>query len=214
MKISKMLLAVICLGCTFLFGAMNASGASYDIKSDTVQPATVANAVIVSADKVMNGIADITVTLENTTTNTKQRIMLQCDVTQQTITAFYYLNDVLGNKAKGANGFQINVYGDPAIGFKHNGEVKVFDSTSDKDNLRNSFNRLKKLQGAGFISFEFYETNGNIDHSTIAHSMLFSSGYLEKILEAMDKYPDVNGCDISSGAVSVYSLKNLTDTIQ
>lgn len=214
MKISKTVLAMICLGCIFLFGAMTVSAASYDIKSDVTHPATVADVVTVSADKVMNGISDITVTLENTQSNTKQRIMLQCDVTQQTITAFYYLNDVLGGKAKGANGFQVNVYGDPAIGFKHNGEVKVFDSTKDKDNLRTSFDRLKKLNGVGFISFEFFETNGDIDHSTIAHSMLFSSGYLQEILKAMDAYPDVDGCSINAGAVSVYALKNLTDTIQ
>lgn len=187
--------------------------ASYDIKEDVKQPALVADLASVSADKVMSGIADITLTLKNSETNTTQRIVLQCDTTQQTITSFYYLNDVLGGKAKGATGFQVNVYDGPDSGYKHNGDVKLFDSSKDKDNLRKSFDRMKKLNGVGFMSFEFFETTNDIDHNPVAHSMLLSSSYLNKILAAMDEFPDVDGCSINGGAVSVYPLKNLTDSI-
>lgn len=186
--------------------------ASYDIKEDVPHSALVADYASVTSDKVMDGVADITLTLQNKASNTTQRVMLQCDTTQQTITSFYYMKDVLGGKAKGANGFQINAYNNADEGYKHNGDVSVFDSTKDNYNLRKSFDLLSKLDGAGFISFEFFETNGGIDHSTIAHSMLLPSSYLPKILEAMDKYPDADGCRINGGAVSVYPLKNLTDS--
>jgi hypothetical protein len=187
--------------------------ASYDIKDDVKQTALVADKASVTADKVMDGIADITLTLQNTEKNVTQRVVLQCDTTQQTITSFYYLNDVLGGKAKGATGFLVTVYDGPDGGYKHNGDVKVFDSTKTKDNLRKSFDRLKKLNGVGFISFEYVETTGGIDQNPVAYSMLLPSGYLSKILEAMDKFPDVDGCRIDGGAVSVYPLKNLTDSI-
>lgn len=210
MKINKFLIALCISLCGY--GTV-AQAASYDIKEDVKQPALVADLASVSADKVMDGITDVTLTLKNKATNTIQRVILQCDTTQQTITTFYYLDDTTGIKAKGATGFLVNVYGDPSTGYKHGGDVKVFDSTKDKDNLRNGFNRLKNLNGAGFISFEFFETVNGIGETPIAHSMLLSSGYLNKILSAMDKYPDAQGCDINGGAVSVYPLKNLTDSI-
>lgn len=199
--------------CFSLMCSGFAMAASYDVKEDVKQPALVADLASVSADKVMSGIADITLTLKNSETNTTQRIVLQCDTTQQTITSFYYLNDVLGGKAKGATGFQVNVYDGPDAGYKHNGDVKLFDSSKDKDNLRKSFDRMKKLNGVGFMSFEFFETTNGIDHNPVAHSMLLSSSYLKKILAAMDEFPDVDGCSINGGAVSVYPLKNLTDSI-
>lgn len=210
MKINKFLIALCVTLCGY---ATVVQAASYDVKEDVKQPALVADLASVSADKVMDGIADITLTLENKATNTKQRIMLQCDTTQQTITSFYYLDDTTGAKAKGATGFLVNVYDGPDAGYKHGGDVKVFDSTKSKDNLRNSFNRLKKLNGVGFISFEYFESNPQMGQLPIAHSMLLSSGYLDKILAAMDKYPDVQGCSINGGFVSVYPLKNLTDSI-
>jgi hypothetical protein len=210
MKINKFLIAL----CVSLCGyATVVQAASYDVKEDVKQTALVADRASVSADKVMDGIADVTLTLKNTETNTVQRVVLQCDTTQATITAFYYMNDVLGGKAQGATGFLVNVYDGPDGGYKHGGDVKVFDSTKDKDNLRKSFERLKKLNGAGFISFEFFETTGGINQNPIAHSMLLPSGYLSKILNAMDEYPDAKGCQINGGATSVYPLKNLTDTI-
>lgn len=209
MKIHN-LFYIICLQLFFSGFAMSAS---YDVKEDIKQPAMIADLASVSTDKVMDGIADITLTLKNKATKTTQRVTLQCDTTQQTITAFYYLNDTLGGKAKGATGFLVNVYDGPDGGYKHGGDVKVFDSTKDKDNLRTSFNRLKKLNGVGFISFEFFETVNGVGQSPIAHTMLLSSGYLNNILGAMDKYPDVKGCAINGGAVSIYPLKNLTNSI-
>lgn len=198
--------------CFSLMCSGFANAASYDIKENVAQTALVADYASVTADKVMDGVADVTLTLQNKATNTTQRVMLQCDTTQQTITSFYFMKDVLGGKAKGATGFLINAYNNAAEGYKHHGDVSVFDSTKDNYNLRKSFDLLSKLDGAGFISFEFFETNGGVEQNTIAHSMLLPSSYLPKILEAMDKYPDADGCRINGGAVSVYPLKNLTDS--
>ncbi len=193
--------------------ATTAIAASYDIKPDVAQPVLVADRAEVSADKVMDGIADITLTLHDSKANVTQRVILQCDVTQQTITSFYYMDDVTGGKAKGATGFQINVYDGPDSGYKAGGDYLAFDSVKDKDNLRKSFDHMKKLNGVGFLSFAYYETNGGIKANPVAHSMLLSSSYLPTIVAAMDKFPDAEGCRINGGAVSVYPLKNLTDSI-
>jgi len=190
-----------------------AIAASHNVKPDPFYPALVADRAEVTADKVMDGIADVTLTLHDSKANVTQRVVLQCDVTQQTITTYYYLDDLTGGKAQGATGFQVNVYDGPDDGYKANGDVKIFDSIKDKDNLRKSFDRMKKLNGVGFFSFEFYETRGGIKANPVAHSMLLSSSFLPAIFAAMDKYPDAEGCRINGGAVSVYPLKNLTDSI-
>lgn len=214
MNIRKVVTSVICFACAFLMAGMTlANAASYDIKRDVKEPAYVADMATITADKVMGGVVDITLTMRDSGAKVTQRVMLQCDTTQQTVTAFYYMDNIMGYKAGGANGFQVNVYGTPADGYYHNGDVKVYDSSNVKDNLRKSFNRMKKLDGTGFISFEFTETKGDIDHNTVAHSMMLPATYLNKIFAAMDKYPDADGCSIDGGFVSVYPLKNLTDEI-
>lgn len=199
--------------CLTLFWSGFSMGAAYDIKPDAVAttPALVADRASVTSEKVMDGITDVVLTLAHSPTKTVQRVILQCDATQQTVTSFYYLKDTLGGKAKGATGFQVNVYNGPDQGYLHNGDVMVYDSQNAKDNLRNSFNRLKQLNGVGYISFEFFETHDDIDHTPIAHTMLLPSSYLPKILAAMDKYPESQGCNIPGGFVSVYELKSLKD---
>lgn len=201
--------------CVALIGfASIAHGASYDVKEETVTPVVlVADLATISSDKVMDGVTDVTLTLKDSKADITQRVVIQCDINQETITAFYYLNDTLGSKAKGANGFLITVYGNPGIGYKPGGEVTVFDSNKEKDNLRTGINRLSKLNGNGFISFEFYESKGNINKNPVAYTMLLSSGYLSKIQAAMDQHPDVKGCSLNGGFTSVYPLKNLTDSI-
>lgn len=191
----------------------SAKAASYDIKPDTVHEALTADRASVKAEKVMDGITDVVITLAVSETTTVQRVILQCDATTQSLNVFYYMDDVLGGKAKGATNFMINVYDNASQGYLPGGNVSVFDGANHKQNLRSALETLNKLNGIGYISFEFYESNGGIDHNPVAHSMLLPSSYNKKILEAIDSVPGSEGCKIDGGFTTVSPLKNLSDSI-
>lgn len=166
----------------------------------------------VRADKVMNGITDITVDMVNSETNTQQRVMLQCDATTASLNVFYYMNNVLGEKAKGASNFRITVYGNGEDGFHPGGDAVLFDSAKAKNNLRDGLLLANKLQGKGYIGFEFYTVEKGKE-AAIAQSLLLPSTYAADILKAANTIQGSGGCDIDGGFTTVYPLKNLTDQI-
>jgi hypothetical protein len=209
LKIMLASLAICLLACISTF----ALAASYDIKETVVSKALVADRASVTAEKVSAGVTDIVITLAVAETKTVQRVILQCDATTQSLNVYYYLHDELGGKAKGATNFMLNVYDGPDSGYLHGGNISVFDGAAHKDNLRSSLERMKKLGGIGFISFEFYEQISGIGATPIAHSMLLPSSYVDKILAAIDSVPDSEGCNINGGFTTTYPLNNLSDSI-
>lgn len=178
----------------------------------TIMPAPQADHAGVQADKVMNGITDITIDMVNSKTNTKERVMLQCDATTQSLNIFYYMNDVLGGKAKSAKHFRIAVYGNGQDGYHPGGDGVIFDGSNEKDNLRAGLEKAKVLDGKGFLSFEFYKVKDGKEQP-VANSMLIPSYFAKQILEAADGIVGSEGCNINGGFTSVYPLKNLTDQI-
>lgn len=207
---------IILAGLAIIFVVLvsnSSQAASYDVKETVINKALVADRASVEANKVMDGITDIAITLGVSETKTVQRVILQCDATSQSLNVFYFLNDALGNKATGATNFMVNVYDGPELGYLHGGNISVFDGAVSKDNLRKAFERLKQLGGVGYISFEFYEKLEDNKKSPIAHTMLLPSSYVDKIISAMDKVPGSEGCNIDGGFTTVYPLKNLSDSI-
>lgn len=188
-----------------------AKAASYDIKEDVVQTGTIAAKVEVKAEKVMDGVTDIVINTYKG--KEKQRILLQCDSTTQSITAFYYMKDVLGGKASGANGFAITVYDNDKQELRKGGEAEVFDGANTKQNLRKGLERLSVLKGTGYIVFQFHESINSIDREPTAFSMMIPSSYYKNIIDAVDSVEGSGGCNIDGGFTSTYSLKNLTDSI-
>lgn len=212
MKLTKVILAVCVLFSTLFINTVSYA-ASYDIKETSPVKATWADTVAIRADKVMNGITDVSITMTSNKEDISQRIVLQCDSTTQTINVFYYLNDVLGGKAANATGFSINAYGSGDEGYKHGGDAVVFDGLNTKQNLRERLQTLKALDGKGFISFELYENKNGIDKNPVAHSFLIGSFYGEQILNAVESIQGSEGCNINGGFTAVYTLKNLNDQI-
>ncbi|AEV89740.1 hypothetical protein OBP_303 [Pseudomonas phage OBP] len=185
--------------------------ASYDVKENVaVVAAERADRVGIQADKVMNGITDVTITQSKD--GNVQKFILQCDATTKSINMFYYLNDTLGTKAKSATNFRVTVYGNGDEGFIKGGDVTVFDGQLTTDNLRKGLEKLNALGGAGFINFEIVEAHDGIDNP-IAYSYLIPSSYGQRILQAVDGVQGSEGCDIDGGFVSMYSLKSLKDSI-
>ncbi|QYN80087.1 putative exopolygalacturonase [Kosakonia phage Kc263] len=166
----------------------------------------------VQADKVMNGITDITVNMLNSKTNTHERVLLQCDSTTQSLNVFYYMNDVLGGKAKGATQFRIAVYGNGEDGYHAGGDGTIFDGGNMNDNLRDKLQAMQILDGKGFLSFEFYTVKDGKE-IPVASSMLVPSYLAKQILQAVDNIAGSEGCNIDGGFTTVYPLKNLTDQI-
>lgn len=203
----------------FFFGTLIAIvivGVLHISRSDAEAPigteALRADRVGVRADKVMNGITDITIDMVNNETNLRERILLQCDATSQSLNVFYYLNDIMGGQAKSATRFRINVYGNGHDGFIPRGDTTVFDGGNINNNLRQNLNAIKVLEGKGFISFEFFKVADG-EEMTIAHSMLIPSYFAEQILKSADTITYSEGCDINGGFTTVRPLKNLTDQI-
>lgn len=209
-KINLVWAAALTLLLVAILYTTGSFAASYDVKEDVAVPAVRADRVGVQADKVMNGITDITLTQSHA--GDVQKFILQCDATTQTINVFYYLNDTLGGKAKGATNFRLTVYGNGDEGYKKGGDATVFDGQVTSDNLRKGLEKLKVLNGAGFISFEIVEAHDGIDNP-IAYSFLIPSSYGDRILQAVDGVQGSEGCNIPGGFVSMYSLKSLKDSI-
>lgn len=208
MKISNFvfgaLLAVVITGALHIKGPQANEGES--------APALQADHVGIRADKVMNGVTDITLDLVNDQTHTQERILLQCDATSQSLNVFYYLNDILGGKAKSATRFRINVYGNGRDGLFPKGDSTIFDGSDINSNLRKNLNAVKVLEGRGFISFEFFTVKEG-QEMTIAHSMLIPSYFAEQMLKSADTITYSEGCDINGGFTTVHPLKNLSDQI-
>lgn len=200
-------LALLVVALLYTTGAI---AASYDVKADTKTPAVVAERVGISADKVMNGITDITIS--QSAKGEIQKLILQCDATTQSINLFYYMNDTLGTKAKGATNFRITVYGNGKDGYHKGGDATVFDGQATTDNLRKGLEKLRALEGGGYISFELVEAHDGLDNP-IAYTFLLPSSYGDVILQRVDSVQGSEGCDIDGGFVSTYSLKSLKDSI-
>lgn len=185
--------------------------AAYDIKEDTFIPTLVAAKTVIKAEKVMNGITDLSFNMYNG--KEQQKVILQCDSTTETVNVFYYLKDTVGGKATGATGFAITVYGNGDKGYAQNGHAVVFDGLDPADNLRHGLDRLRDLNGLGFIVFEFYQIVDGQGRSPIAFSMMIPSTQIDTILKAIDSIEGSGGCNIPGGFTSVYSLKSLKDSI-
>lgn len=210
-KINLVWAAALALLVITLLYTTNSFAASYDVKEDVGVVATErADRVGIQADKVMNGITDITITQSKD--GNVQKFILQCDATTKTINLFYFLNDTLGNKAKGATNFRITVYGNGNDGYNKGGDATVFDGQVTTDNLRSGIKKLEALNGAGFINFEIVEAHDGLDNP-IAYSYLIPSSYGARILQAVDGVQGSEGCDIDGGFVGMYSLKSLRDSI-
>lgn len=208
-KIRLVYAFAITLLAAVLLHTTSSRAASYDVKEDVVVPTLVSAKTTVKAEKVMNGITDIIFNMQNGAE--KQKIILQCDSTTDSINVFYYMKDTLGSKATGATGMVITVYGTTDGGYVHNGQAVVFDGLDPADNLRSGLTQLRKLNGLGYVVFEFYEMVDGIGRSPIAYSMMIPSTQAETILKAIDSVEGSGGCSISGGFTSTYSLKSLKD---
>lgn len=205
---SIFILAITILVLAFLY-TTSSKAASYDIKEDVIDsPAfVIAERTSVSAEKVMNGVTDLDVTMS--AGKDTQRVIIQCDANTQSLNVFYYMKDVLGGKAKGATGMAITLYYADTTEYVPLGLGAMFQSEKQGKNLRNALTKISGMDDNGVAVLEFYEVMADGSHSTVAYSQALKAKYFASMVTSIDAIEGSEGCNIDSGFASISPLVRL-----